>query len=379
MLLSTRTRGLINPWVVGSSPTAPLELRVPPAPRAQPTPPAPGEGNCCRVCYLVLGRRLQAFGLIENSMFGVHSLWAALAARVACGSVPARRNDPYRVALAVEGGGSRAAFCSGMALAVERGGLLLCFDDVYALSSGALTAASLLSGRASIATELWADPRVLELAIDPTRLLRGRPVFDTEYLTNVAGGVGWRAVLDSPVRFHPLATDAATGAVVDLHPFLTTEADLRTALRATLGLPLVSGPAVSMGGRRLFDGGLAEAMPVHTPARQGVTHILFLRTRRADQPRRSHPGANGSSSAATWPCAAGAPSGRGPPGTGAGSRTSACSPRCATRRRVRARGADPPPDRLPVRAAYLARSGAACRGGRDRTGRSTRRDHSGAG
>jgi predicted acylesterase/phospholipase RssA len=125
---------------------------------------------------------------------------------------------------------------------------------------------------------------VLELAIDPTRLLRGRPVFDTEYLTNVAGGVGWRAVLDSPVRFHPLATDAATGAVVDLHPFLTTEADLRTALRATLGLPLVSGPAVSMGGRRLFDGGLAEAMPVHTPARQGVTHILFLRTRRADQP-----------------------------------------------------------------------------------------------
>jgi hypothetical protein len=92
---------------------------------------------------------LQAFGLIENSMFGVHSLWGALAARVACGSVPARRNDPYRLALAVEGGGSRAAFCSGMALAVERGGLLLCFDDVYALSSGALTAASLLSGRAS--------------------------------------------------------------------------------------------------------------------------------------------------------------------------------------------------------------------------------------
>jgi hypothetical protein len=161
-------------------------------------------------------------------MLRVHSLWGALAARVACGSVPARRNDPCRLALAVEGGGSRAAFCIGMALAVERRGLLLCFDDVYALSSGALTAAWLPSGRASVAAELWADPRVLELAIDPTRLLRGRPVFDTEYLTNVAGGVGWRAVL-----------------------------------------------AISR--------------------------------------RRSHPGANGSSSAATWPCAAGARSGRGPP------------------------------------------------------------------
>jgi hypothetical protein len=53
-----------------------------------------------------------------------------LAARAAAGSVPGRRDDGYRLALVIEGGGSRAAFCSGMALAVERHGVLPCFDGL---------------------------------------------------------------------------------------------------------------------------------------------------------------------------------------------------------------------------------------------------------
>jgi len=154
-------------------------------------------------------------------MSSVDSVWDVLAARAVSGSLPQSRDDPHRVALVFEGGGSRAAFSSGMALAVEQRGLLPCFDDVYALSSGALTAVWMLSGRAGVAAGLWADPQLLERAIDPKRLLRARPVFDTEYLTSVAGGLDWDAVLNRPIRFHPLATDARTGAVVDLHQFVT--------------------------------------------------------------------------------------------------------------------------------------------------------------
>ncbi len=217
-------------------------------------------------------------------MISVQSLWSALAARAAARSMPGRRDDGYRLALVIEGGGSRAAFCSGMALAVERHGVLPCFDGVYAVSSGALVGAWMLSGQAVAAAEMLRDPQMLTRAINPSRLLRGGPVFDTEYLVSVAGGVDYATLLGNPVGFHPLATDAATGAVVDMHPFLSTPAAVRTALRVAIGLPLVSGPAVSLGGRRLFDGGLAEAIPVHTPWRQGATHILLLRTRRADQP-----------------------------------------------------------------------------------------------
>lgn len=221
-------------------------------------------------------------------MMCVDALWSVLAARAATGSVPGRRDDPYRLALVVEGGGSRGAFCSGMALAIEQRGLLPCFDGVYASSSGALTAAWLLSGRAAAGAQLWRDPVVLSRAISPLRLLSGGPVFDTGYLVDEAprrnGGIDYQTILDNPVGFHPLATDALTGAVVDMHAFLDSRAAVRDSLRATMGLPLVTGRAICLGGRRLFDGGLAEAIPFRTPSRQGATHILLLRTRRSDQP-----------------------------------------------------------------------------------------------
>jgi predicted patatin/cPLA2 family phospholipase len=218
----------------------------------------------------------------------VHPVCKVLAARASVGSQPGRRDDPYRVVLAIEGGGSRGAFCSGMVLAIEQQGLLPCFDDVYASSSGALNGAWLLSRQAARGVELWRDPSVLGGVIDPLRVLRGGPIIDTDYLVHRApqliGGMDYQALLDNPVTFHPLATDAATGAVVDLQPFLTGPEAVRTALRATTGLPLVAGPAVSFGGRQLFDGGLAESIPFHTAARQGATHILVLRTRRTDEP-----------------------------------------------------------------------------------------------
>jgi predicted patatin/cPLA2 family phospholipase len=49
---------------------------------------------------------------------------------------------------------------------------------------------------------------------------------------------------------------------------------------------------VSIEGRRFVDGGLAEPVPFRTALGQGATHVLVLRTRRADQraerPPRAH-------------------------------------------------------------------------------------------
>jgi predicted patatin/cPLA2 family phospholipase len=218
----------------------------------------------------------------------VHPVCNVLAARASAGSQPSRRDDPYRLVLAIEGGGSRGAFCSGMVLAIEQLGSLRCFDAVYASSSGALNGAWLLSGQATRGVDLWRDPKVLGGVIDPLRVLRGGPIIDTDYLVHHApqliGGMNYQALLDNPVTFHPLATDAATGAVVDMQPFLTSPEAVRTALRATTGLPLVAGPAVSFAGRQLFDGGLAESIPFHAATIQGATHVVVLRTRRTDEP-----------------------------------------------------------------------------------------------
>lgn len=210
-----------------------------------------------------------------------------LRARRRAGSVPGRRDDDARVALLVEGGSSRGAYSSGMAVVIEQLGLLGCFDDVYGSSAGTLNAAWLLCGRAEQSLRAWWDPTVMRRVIDPRRALRGGPVVDTHHLVHTVYErvvpMDFAAVLHSPVAFHPLATDTQTGASVDLRPYVSTTADLQTALRASTGLPLLAGPPVELGGRTWLDAGLSESVPVTTAVGQGATHLVVLRTRRQDE------------------------------------------------------------------------------------------------
>ncbi|GAA5167861.1 MULTISPECIES: patatin-like phospholipase family protein [Amycolatopsis] len=208
-------------------------------------------------------------------------------ARAAEGSVPGARRDPYRLGLAIEGGGSRGTYSSGMAVELERRGLTAVFDDVYGSSMGAITGAWLLSGKAEHGASFWWHPDVLPNVIRPRAALRRKPVVDLEFLMNEVyqrwAGLDFDGVLANPVRLHPIGTDADTGAAVDLAPDLRDAETLKLALRGSAGLPLLAGPLVRLGGRRLLDGGLTEPIPFHSALRDGCTHVLVLRTRRADE------------------------------------------------------------------------------------------------
>jgi predicted patatin/cPLA2 family phospholipase len=216
-------------------------------------------------------------------MDGVHPVLRLIAERHETG----RRDDGHRLALAIEGGSSRGTYSSGMVMAVDELGLLSCFDDVYGSSAGALNGAWLVCGRAATGMASWWDPSVMRRVINPWHPLRGRPVVDTNYLVhNVYDGLqpmDFPAILASPVPFRPLATDADTGESTDLHPFITDSRTLQLALMATACIPLLAGRAVQLGGRRFVDAGLAEPLPFHTALKQGATHVLVLRTRRADE------------------------------------------------------------------------------------------------
>ena len=113
------------------------------------------------------------------------------------------------------------------------------------------------------------------------------------------------AVLASPVEFHPLATDAATGQSTDLRPLCGSPAELRLALRASAALPLLAGPPVQLDGRRFYDAGLSESVPYRTALAQGATHVLVLRSRR-------EPAAAAAAAQAAGEAAATTPDGRGP-------------------------------------------------------------------
>jgi predicted patatin/cPLA2 family phospholipase len=202
--------------------------------------------------------------------------------RVKSGSRPGQRTDEYRIVLSVEGGGMRGTVTAGMAYALHEQGLLTAFDAVYGTSAGAITAAWLLSSNPD-GLRGWARPDYARTLISWSALLRRRPVVDVETLIEVVYRgefpMDFESVLASEVSWHPLGTDAATGASTDLHPLVSDPAEVRLALRASAGLPLLAGPAVVLRGRRFFDGGLAEPIPVRTPMADGATHLVVLRSR----------------------------------------------------------------------------------------------------
>jgi predicted patatin/cPLA2 family phospholipase len=203
------------------------------------------------------------------------------------GSTPGHRNDNARLALVIEGGSSRGAYSSGMTVAIEQLGLLPLFDAVYGSSAGALSAAWLLCARAEKTIHAWWDPVIMRGTIDVRRALRRRPVVDTRFLVHTVYTeivlMGFQEILDSPVEFHPLATDALTGESTDLRPFIRDQASLQAALRATTAMPFMAGEPVEIEGRRYVDAGVSESVPVRTALAQGVTHVLALRTKRSDE------------------------------------------------------------------------------------------------
>lgn len=203
------------------------------------------------------------------------------------GSTPHDRRDEASLVLLVEGGSSRGAFSSGMTVTIERLGLLPLFDAVYGSSAGALNAAWLLCGRAEQTIHAWWTPEVMRGTIDPRRALLGQPVVDTRYLVETVYTtvmpMGFQEILANPVQFHPVATDAETGMTTDLFDTIHDQASLQAALRASAAMPLLAGDPIEISGRRYVDAGVSEAVPIRTALTHGATHVVALRTKRADE------------------------------------------------------------------------------------------------
>jgi predicted patatin/cPLA2 family phospholipase len=221
----------------------------------------------------------------------VHPVLEILLARRARGDRPESRGDPHRVALAIEGGGSRATISGGMVLGLYERGLAQAFDVVHGASAGSVNGAWFVSGAPQAGIAAWYRPGVMRRVTALGRMLVGQPLVDMRWVTDELYErivpLDWGRVLTAATPLHPLATDAQTGAIVDLHDLITDVTTLKTAVRASTHLPLLGGPAVALGGRRFLDAALAETLPFRTPLAQGATHVVLLRTRRADDPPRA--------------------------------------------------------------------------------------------
>jgi predicted patatin/cPLA2 family phospholipase len=210
-----------------------------------------------------------------------HPVVKTVLRRRAEGSRPGARTDAARVALVIEGGGMRGVVSAGMTAAIEQLGLREAFDEVHGASAGSFNAAFLLAGQAAYLTTLYqhgfGDPRFVSVI----RALRGGPAFDMDFVIERVWThdrpLRFDAIRSSGIALHCTATDADRAAIVDLTD-LSSDDDIRRALRASGRLPWLAGGPVDFRGMRLLDATLAEAIPVHS-ARSSATHMLVLQTR----------------------------------------------------------------------------------------------------
>jgi predicted patatin/cPLA2 family phospholipase len=202
-----------------------------------------------------------------------------LEARRAAGSGPGQRVDGHRVALVVGGGGMRGAYVAGMLHALDRAGLRAGFDEVYGASSGAVSAASFLTGMAELGAAAFPEDLASPAFIDLRRFATGGPAVSLDHLIHgVLGGtkpLPWEVLRDSPVPLHVVATDATDltpHTLTDLH----TVDDWQRGLRASAAIPLLTGPPVEHAGRRWVDGSVGEPLAMARALRGGATHVLVL-------------------------------------------------------------------------------------------------------
>src|SRR5690242_15780491 len=110
-----------------------------------------------------------------------HPVLEVLRARRDEGSLPGRRSDGAKVALAIEGGGMRGVISAAMLTELEDYGFKNAFDVVYGCSSGGINGAYFLAGETWYPLSIYYDDLTTKKFVDFGRALRRLPILDLDY------------------------------------------------------------------------------------------------------------------------------------------------------------------------------------------------------
>ena len=183
-----------------------------------------------------------------------------------------------KTGLVVEGGGMKCAFSAGVL-----DGMLddhLQFDECIGVSSGSANAASFVAGQRGRNIRYY-----VEHPLDPEYcgvkhfILHGS-FFNLPYifgtLTNEGGKdpLDYDAMMANPAEFKLVATDAKTGEAVYFSKQDMPRNDYR-AIMASSALPALGKP-VEINGRKYFDGGVADSIPVRKAFDDGCDKVVVI-------------------------------------------------------------------------------------------------------
>jgi predicted patatin/cPLA2 family phospholipase len=216
-----------------------------------------------------------------------HPVLQAIAQRQRHGSIPGRRQDDFKIAIAIEGGAMRGVVSSGMVAGLEYLGLLPAFDVIYGTSAGAINGAYFVAGQAAYGSSIYYEDINDPQFMSPLRCLCGDPPLSLEFLFEHVmineKPLNWRRVLDSQIELVPVAASLSQARAVPLRG-ARSRYDLFLRLKASARIPFVAGPPVCVDGEDCADGGLFASVPFRQALDEGCTHVLALLTRPASTP-----------------------------------------------------------------------------------------------
>ena len=182
--------------------------------------------------------------------------------------------------LLLEGGSLRCAFTAGVLDAFAAVGYRD-FQRIYAVSAGAMAATSFLSGQRKhfieVATSVIADGQFIRFssALSEEGIMNLAHLFDhvrRHHPLDFEGAAD--AARQRQVRF--VTTDAETGRPLYLDP---VKGNWLRILWASATLPMVTRGRIKVEGQWMFDGGIADALPLQAAINAGARDLLVIRTR----------------------------------------------------------------------------------------------------
>ena len=183
-----------------------------------------------------------------------------------------------KTGLVLEGGGMRGLFTAGvMDVMMEQG---IRFDGIVGVSAGATFGCNYKSGQPGRVlrynVRFKDDPRYMGLR----SFLRTGDLVGAEFsyhtMPNELDVFDFEAYNSDPAEFHVVCTDALTGDPVYQRLDRMDDEGLEW-IRASASMPLVSRP-VSLGGRLLLDGGIADSIPLRYFQGQGFLRNVVILT-----------------------------------------------------------------------------------------------------
>jgi predicted patatin/cPLA2 family phospholipase len=192
---------------------------------------------------------------------------------------------PGGTALVLEGGGTRGYYSAGVFEAFMDEGLM--FPYIAAVSAGAANALSYISGQRGRNREIIESCVADRSYVSVRNLITKRSMFGFDFIFGV---VPRERIFFDMAMFENVETRLRTGALDcetgETAWFEKEELDEGFgAVVASCSVPLLSRVA-EFGGRRLLDGGVADAIPIERSIADGNTRHVVVLTRNAGYVKR---------------------------------------------------------------------------------------------